>query len=90
MKLYVLNVKMFLGENKMNYRIEPVEFVRPRSWGDVDPVTKELTGRYKGKTPGACQPDESVITEENGFTDIVVLGPGFSPAEYIRNKELNK
>lgn len=71
----------------MRYVIEPIEFVRPPEWGDVDPATKNLTGRYHGKTPGACRPDQSVVTEENGFQNIETLPPGASPMEAIRRRE---
>lgn len=36
-------------------------------WGDVDPVTKKLTGNYGSKYTGAVTKKESLITEENGF-----------------------
>ena len=39
-------------------------------WGDVDPVTKKLTGNYGQKYRGSVTAKESVITEENGFKNI--------------------
>jgi hypothetical protein len=71
----------------MKYVIEPIETTKPRSWGDVDPATKELTGHYNGKTKGAVKPSDSKITEENGYKNIVILPAGVSPAEYIKSKE---
>lgn len=32
---------------------------------------------------GAVHPDDSIITEENGFKNIVLLGPGESPYSAI-------
>ena len=52
-----------------------VEFIAPRghsvTWGDVDPATKKLTGSYGGRANGAIKAEDSVITKENGFNDIV-------------------
>ena len=65
--------------------IEPIdEYVGRRSaWGDVDPVSKKLTGNYGEKYPGAVHPDDSIITEANGFKNIVELPAGTSPMGYI-------
>ena len=53
------------------------------SWGDIDPATKKLTGSYGKKHKGSIDLDESIITEENGFKNIVVLEVGESPSDYI-------
>jgi len=52
---------------------------KKKLWGDMDPVTKKLTGTYGNKNPGAVHPDDSIITEENGFKNIKTLPPGTSP-----------
>jgi hypothetical protein len=52
-------------------------------WGDVDPATKKVTGSYGEKHKGAIHEDESIITKENGFKNIVMLPPGVSPMGYI-------
>lgn len=59
------------------------------SWGDIDPATKKLTGSYGKIYKGSIDLDESIITEENGFKNIVVLGAGESPSDYI-NKMLRE
>lgn len=41
------------------------------AWGDFDPVTKKFTGSYGKKSRGSVTPSESLITEENGFKNIV-------------------
>lgn len=65
--------------------VEPIDesVGRGRTWGDVDPVTKKLTGSYGEKYPGAVHPDDSIITEANGFKNIVELPVGVSPMGYI-------
>lgn len=67
----------------MKYTVEPVEINRPRSWGDVNPATKELTGNYNGKTKGACKPAESTVVESNGYDKVTVLAEGISPLKAI-------
>ena len=63
-----------------------VEFIEPRnfrsSWGDIDPATKTVTGSYGGKFKGSIKSEESVITKENGFNEIVE-GKGGSPYHTI-------
>lgn len=65
--------------------VEPIDehAGRGSKWGDIDPSTKKVTGHYGEKHPGAIHPDESIITEENGFKNIVMLPPGTSPMGYI-------
>ena len=58
-------------------------------WGDVNPSTKEVEGNYGNKHIGAIHEDESIITEDNEFKNIINLEPGVSPDNYI-NKLLNE
>lgn len=68
--------------NKVKFKVEVIEpRQRSRSWGDVDPATGKVTGSY-GSSIG-IQENESEITEENGYTNIVTLPPGVSPLGYI-------
>jgi hypothetical protein len=53
------------------YFVEPIEHSRPASWGDVDPAAKKVCGAYGQKYRGAVSPAESVLTEANGFVQIV-------------------
>lgn len=56
--------------------VEPLDkFERGGDWGHTD-----LSNKPQG---GAVHPDNSVITEENGFKNIVTLEPGRSPLSYI-------
>ena len=65
------------------YFVEPIDGDEKTSWGDFDPATKKFQGTYGIKYKGSVRPEESMITEENGFDKIHNLGPGESPLEYI-------
>lgn len=54
------------------------------SWGSIIPGTNDLMVK-KGwkKNKGSIEPEESLITEENGFSKIHNLEPGISPHAYI-------
>ena len=53
-------------------------------WGSINPGTDELMVK-KGwkKNKGSIQPEETMITKENGFSKIHDLKPGISPHAYI-------
>jgi len=65
-----------------------VEYVEPRTraqqtnWGDVDPATKKVQGSYGDKYTGSIKAEDSLITKENGFENIVE-GEGGSPYHTI-------
>ncbi len=66
--------------------VEPIDNSHGKAkigWGDVDPVTKKLTGDYDGKFVGSIHEDESIITKENGFRNISMLPAGVSPIGFI-------
>lgn len=65
------------------YFVEPIDGNTRTSWGDLDPSTNKLSGDYGTKYKGSIKESESLITPENGFKNIVTLGPGESPLEYI-------
>jgi hypothetical protein len=65
--------------------VEPIDN-KPHhaEWGDVDPASKKLmTGTYGEKFRGSVHEDDSIITKENGFKNIVMLPAGTSPMGYI-------
>lgn len=72
------------------YCVEPIEGKRIE-WGSVDPATGEFMHK-KGwkKFTGAISEKESIITEENGFKNIVYLKPGQSPLDYVEELENNE
>lgn len=63
-----------------------VEYIEPRNWrvgwGDVNPATKQMEGAYGMKFKGAIKTEESMITKENGF-DNIVEGQGASVGDTI-------
>lgn len=65
------------------YYVETLDEGEMTDWGDLDPVTKKMTGAYGLKHKGSVRPEESLITKENGFEKIHTLGPGESPLDYI-------
>lgn len=66
--------------------VEPIDDTPNRQiWGDMDPSTKKLTGNYGNKYRGSVRSEDSIITEENGFKNIITLKPGQNPSDYIIN-----
>ena len=65
------------------YYIEPLDTGTRRKFGDINPATGKVEGSYGEKYRGAIHPSDSLITEENGFKNIVILPPGMSPHAYI-------
>ena len=66
------------------YYVEPIDNNTRSNWGDLDPVTKKMTGDYGNKYKGSIKPEESMITEENGFDKIHYISAGESPLSYIQ------
>lgn len=67
------------------YYVEPIEEKRVDTrWGSIDPASGNLMNK-KGhdKYRGAVDPEDSLITKENGFNNITLLGPGTSPHHAI-------
>lgn len=72
----------------VKYFVEPIEGRnRPASWGDLDTTIGTVTGNYGQKYKGSIKPEESLITPENGFKDVVTLEIGSSPEGYIDWKD---
>jgi len=74
----------FLVTKKSGRRflVEPIGYTKT-GFGDINPATKKVEGDYGDKYRGSIDPIESVITQENGFKNIVTLGVGVSPLGYI-------
>lgn len=66
------------------YAVEPImgRHDSPKR-GDLNPATKKIEGSYGQKFKGAVEEEESLITEENGFKNIVTLDVGTSPLHAI-------
>lgn len=65
------------------YFVEPIDAGNRNKWGDLDPVTKKMSGNYGAKYKGSIKPEESIITSTNGFDNIHNLSEGESPLSYI-------
>lgn len=65
------------------YAVEPIGTTRT-GWGDLNPATGKVEGKYGKKYRGSIDEKDSMITEENGCKNIEMFGPGkCSPLEYI-------
>jgi len=71
-------------ETGRKFCVEPIGDNHEK-WGDLDPVTKKMSGSYGEKYQGSITKNESLITEENGFKNITILEAGVSPQSYIDN-----
>lgn len=66
------------------YFVEALDSDELTKWGDYNPATKRFeTENYGQKYKGSIKPEQSMITEENGFTNIHTIGVGVSPIDYI-------
>lgn len=65
------------------YFVEAIDGSQRTAWGDYNPITKDFETSNYGKYKGSVKPEESLITEENGFNKIHVLREGESPLSYI-------
>lgn len=64
--------------------IEPLLDGEHTNWGDLNPSTKKIEGSYGEKYIGAIDRKDTIITENNGFKNIIELKPGESPDSYIQ------
>ena len=65
------------------YFVEPIDGKKKTSWGDYNPATKDFETSNYGKYKGSVKPEESMVTEENGFDKVHILKEGESPLEFI-------
>ena len=68
------------------YAVEPVG--NPHvDWGSIDPALglggKLMHKKGDGKYRGSVDEADSLVNEENGFTNVVTLDKGTSPLAYI-------
>lgn len=72
----------------VHYYIEPIGDGRPADWGSYNPSTGNIENK-KGfdKYSGSIKIDESIITETNGFSNIVTLDKGESPYSEIDHRD---
>lgn len=72
----------------VQYYVEPIGDGRPADWGSYNPSTGNIENK-KGfdKYTGSVLAKDSMITEENGFKDIVILETGTSPFSEIERRD---
>lgn len=67
------------------YFVEPIGADRPADWGSINPATGDMMVKKGwGKNRGSIDKDESLITKENGFDEIHLIGPGSSPQSKVQ------
>jgi hypothetical protein len=74
--------RFYVRKGDRVFCVEPIDRHEGKKslWGDLDPVTKKHSGDYGNKHSGSVLPENSIITEENGFINIVELPEGTSPS----------
>ena len=65
------------------YCVEAIDSGNRQKWGDLNPATGKVEGKYGSKYRGCIDKKDSLIEEENGFKNIKTFGPGQSPYGYI-------
>ena len=69
------------------YFVEPIDNRSKTDWtewGSIDPATGKMMNKPGfRKYAGAIKPEDSLITESNGFSKITMLEPGMSPLAWI-------
>ena len=74
--------RYFITKGGRTFCVEPIGG-NHTVWGDIDPASKKITGDYGSKYVGCVDEAESIITEENGFKNIMTLPAGTSPDSVI-------
>ena len=70
------------------YFVEPIGDGRMADWGSYNPSTGKIENKKgAGKYAGSIQPNESLITEENGFKNIWQTPVGASPFPEIERRD---
>lgn len=74
----------------ITYYVEPIGDGHKEKWGDKNPITNKMEGRYGEKYTGSVTREESLIKEENGIVNIgEIEGSPFSEIER-RDKEYER
>lgn len=82
--------RYYIEKNGKTYCVEPIDNSEGKGkavWGDIDPASKTIQGNYGNKSVGSVTEKDSIVTEENGFKNIVTLKPGQSPDAFINSLE---
>ena len=73
---------LIVTKSGRKFLVEPIGFTKT-AFGDINPATKKVEGEYGQKYKGSINENESLITKENGFKNIITLAKGESPNGYI-------
>lgn len=79
-RYYIIDIK-----TGRKFCVEPLLDGEHTNWGDLNPATKKVEGNYGEKYIGAIDRKDTIITEENGFKNIIELKPGESPTDFINS-----
>jgi len=80
--------RFYVNVGGRKFCIEPIDNSEGKGkamWGDLNPATGKVEGNYGTKNRGSIHESDSIITETNGFKNIVTLGKGESPLGYIQS-----
>lgn len=59
-------------ETGRRFIVEPIDnSSHSADWGDLNPSTKKIEGSYGEKHIGSIKDEDSLITKENGFKNII-------------------
>ena len=72
----------------VRYFVEPIGDGRPADWGSYNPGTGEIENKKgAGKYTGSVKLQDSIVTEQNGFKNVELLGEGVSPMSEIERRD---
>jgi hypothetical protein len=80
--------RYYVKHGNRTFVVEPIDNTEGngrKKWGDINPATKKVEGTYGSKYTGAIHEDDSIITKQNGYDELYILGPGESPDSFINN-----
>ena len=75
--------RFYIKKGDRLFCVEPIDNSKgmgKRKWGNLNPATGNIEGNYGNK--GSITEEESIITKENGFKNIIMLEEGVSPIGY--------
>lgn len=79
--------RFWVVNGKRKFLVEPIGTDRPADWGSYNPASGQIENKKGfGKYTGAIEERDSVISEKNGFKNIVTISG--SPLSYIHSQLL--
>ena len=65
--------RFYVKKGNRTFVVEPIDNTQGKGkikWGDIDPASKTVQGSYGDKSVGAIHENDSIITKENGFSEV--------------------